>query len=146
MRGRKARRSRAVKLDAVDPEVLTLARTILGEAGAESVRGKEAVAAVVVNRVRRARDRGGYWWGATVAEVCRRPWQFPGLEKTAAAKTGGRDFEVCLRIARRAVNGVLDDPTGGATHYHAKGDFPPWARGRTACFETEHHQFYDNVE
>lgn len=35
-----------------------LARTLYGEARGESVRGKEAVAAVVMNRVRRARAAG----------------------------------------------------------------------------------------
>ena len=54
----------------------TLARTIYGEARGEPIRGKEAVAAVVLNRVGRAMERGGWWWGSSVAEVCRRPWQF----------------------------------------------------------------------
>src|SRR3546814_13540556 len=53
-----------------------LARTVWGEARGESVRGMEAVASVVVNRVRRAIARGGYWWGNDVVGVCLRPCQF----------------------------------------------------------------------
>lgn len=143
----------AERPETTEPDVTILARTIYGEARGESVRGKEAVAAVVMNRFRRARERGGYWWGDTVGEVCLRPWQFscwnkddPNFEKIVSVKPADRVFGACLRIARRAVGGVLADPTGGATHYHAKGVFPPWARGRVACFEVGRHQFYNTVE
>ena len=36
----------------------------------------EAVAAVILNRVRIARERGGYWWGDTIIRVCQKPYQF----------------------------------------------------------------------
>lgn len=130
-----------------------LARTLWGEARGESVRGKEAVAAVVINRVRRARARGGYWWGGSVVEVCRRPWQFscwndgdPNATKCAAVTVEDRNFRACLRIARRAVAGVLDDPTGGATHYHHRAVVPPWTRGRVPSAEIGNHLFYNDVE
>ncbi|PIW30503.1 MAG: cell wall hydrolase [Rhodospirillales bacterium CG15_BIG_FIL_POST_REV_8_21_14_020_66_15] len=131
-----------------------LARTIYGEARGEPVRGKEAVAAVVMNRVRRARAASGaYWWGGTVEDVCRRPWQFacwnPGDPNRARIEGVGRDnktFQSCLRIARRAVAGTLADPTGGATHYHAKAVNPPWARGKAPSAEIGGHLFYAGVE
>lgn len=130
-----------------------LARTLWGEARGESVRGKEAVAAVVLNRVRRAQARGSYWWGASVIEVCRRPWQFscwnpsdPNAAKCAAVTVDDRNFRTCLRIARRAIAGVIDDPTAGATHYHAKGVLPPWARGKVPSADIGNHLFYSDVE
>ena len=131
-----------------------LARTIYGEARGESVRGKEAVAAVVMNRVRRAREAGGtYWWGGTVEAVCQRPWQFscwnagdPNRVKIEAVDDGNRVFQTCRRIARRALAGTLGDPTEGATHYHAKSVNPPWARGRAPSAEIGHHLFYNDVE
>lgn len=136
-----------------EPAVDTLARTLWGEARGESVRGKEAVAAVVMNRVRRARRRGGYWWGATPIEVCRKPWQFscwndgdPNRAKMLAVGQDDRDFQTCLRIARRALAGTLRDPTVGATHYHAKGVLPPWARDRKPSAEIGNHRFYNDVE
>ena len=132
----------------------TLARTIYGEARGELVRGKEAIAAVIINRVRRARERGGhYWWGADIEAVCTKPYQFscwnvsdPNRAKIEAVGAHNRAFQNCLRVARRAVNGTLRDHTKGATHYHVRGLFPPWARGKPACAEIGRHQFYNNIE
>ena len=131
-----------------------LARTLYGEARGESVRGKEAVAAVVMNRVRRARASGGtYWWGGTVEDVCRGPWQFscwnagdPNRAKIEAVAADNRVFQTCQRIARRALAGTLADPTDGATHYHAKAANPPWARGKAPSAEIGGHLFYADIE
>ncbi len=136
------------------PDVVdTLARTIYGEARGEPVRGKEAVAAVVMNRVARAMERGGWWWGSSVIEVCRRPWQFscwnaddPNRAQIERADESDREFASCARIARRAVAGALEDPTQGATHYHAKGIAPPWAKAREPSAVIGRHRFYNNVE
>lgn len=143
----------AVRLDLVKPETVIMARTIYGEARGEKVRGKEAVACVIMNRVKRGRARGGYWWGSTVEEVCLRPWQFscwnegdPNRAVIEKVDASNRNFASCLRIARRAVAGALEDPTNGATHYHAKGSFPPWARGRKTSAEIGNHLFYNDVE
>ncbi len=130
-----------------------LARTIYGEARGELVRGKEAVAAVVMNRVRRARQRGGYRWGIDVAGVCAKPWQFscwnegdPNRRKIEAVTDANQTFQTCIRIARRALAGTLPDPTDGATHYHAQGVSPPWAQKRVPAVEIGNHCFYNDVE
>lgn len=134
-------------------DVDVLARTLYGEARGESVRGKEAVASVILNRVKRAKDRNGYWWGASIEQVCFKPWQFscwneadPNLKKVMSVKPGHRVFDTCLRIARRAVSGCLEDATKGATHYHAEHINPPWSRGRPTCAEIGRHLFYNNIE
>ncbi len=136
----------------VDQAVDTLARTLWGEARGEPVRGIEAVAAVVVNRVRVAERKGGHWWGASVIGVCRKPWQFscwnegdPNRPKLLAVTASDPVFATCLRVARRAVTGLLPDPTGGATHYHHVRIHPSWARGHTPCAEIGRHLFYDTV-
>lgn len=138
---------------ALNPVVDALARTLYGEARGEPVRGKEAVAAVIVNRVRRAQARSGYWWGNTIEEVCLRPWQFscwnpgdPNLAKILAVEPGNRVFDCCIRIARRAAGGFLADPTDGATHYHARNTTPPWARDREPSAVIGSHLFYNSVE
>ncbi|HSV28515.1 MAG TPA: cell wall hydrolase [Candidatus Omnitrophota bacterium] len=131
-----------------------LARTLWGEARGETVKGKEAIAAVVMNRVRRARERNGaYWWGASVEQVCLKPWQFscwnatdPNRAKLEAVTMDNRVFRTCVRIARRAVGGVLADPTNGATHYHVRDMSPPWSRGREPSAEIGAHLFYNDVE
>ncbi|MBP2293084.1 cell wall hydrolase [Azospirillum rugosum] len=125
----------------------TLARTLWSDARGEPVRAMEALAALVMNRVRRARERGGWWWGGDVVAVCRKPGQFGGWN-------GGRDavtsddpaFAACRRIARRAVAGQLADPTFGATHVHRAGESPDWAHGRSACAEFGTLLFYNDVE
>lgn len=129
-----------------------LARTIYGEARGELIKGKEAIAAVVLNRVKRARARD-CWWGNTVVEVCLKPWQFscwnasdPNRLKVMTVGPANKVFRACRRVARRALQGRLKDPTGGATHYHAAGHAPPWARGRTPSAAIGRHQFYNDVE
>lgn len=136
-----------------DREIDVLARTIYGEARGEPVRGKEAVACVILNRVRRARRRGGYWWGSDLIEVCHKPWQFscwneddPNLEKILKVDAANSVFKTCKRVARRALGGSIKDPTDGATHYHAIGVEPPWAKGRGVSAAIGRHVFYNNVE
>ncbi|HTH15551.1 MAG TPA: cell wall hydrolase [Magnetospirillum sp.] len=125
-----------------------LARTLWGEARGEPVRGIEAVAAVVMNRVRH-----GGWWGDTVETVCKKPMQFscwnpddPNRAKLERVDDSDRVFRICVRTAWRAIAGALDDPTNGATHYHVRGLYPLWARGRTPTTEIGNHVFYAGVE
>lgn len=125
-----------------------LARTLYGEARGESVRGIEAVAAVVMNRV----ARGG-WWGNSVETVCRKPWQFscwnetdPNRAKLERADESDRVFRICVRIARRAISGSVADPTEGATHYHTSTCAPAWAKGKIPSAEIGNHLFYNDVE
>lgn len=139
--------------DLSDP-VDILARTIYGEARGEPVRGKEAVAAVIINRVRRAERRGGrYWWGHDVVSVCHKAWQFscwngndPNREKILSVSDSNKTFQTCLRVARRAIGGGLEDTTDGATHYHAKTVSPPWAKRKSPSAEIGNHLFYNSVE
>jgi spore germination cell wall hydrolase CwlJ-like protein len=127
-----------------------LARTIWGEARAEAQAGMEAVAAVVLNRVTIAHAKGGaYWWGNDIISVCQKPYQFscwnrsdPNYRKLIAVTPDNIHFATCLRIARRAVAGVLADNTGGATHYHADYVSPYWAQGQRPTTTIGRHIFY----
>jgi spore germination cell wall hydrolase CwlJ-like protein len=139
--------------DLTNDPVDTLARTLWGEARGEPVRGIEAVAAVVMNRVARARMRGGWWWGDSVLTVCRKPYQFscwnvtdPNRPKLLAVTADDPVFAICQRVARRAIAGLLPDPTNGATHYHWVGINPSWARGHGPSAEIGRHIFYNTVE
>ncbi|HYD31869.1 MAG TPA: cell wall hydrolase [Azospirillaceae bacterium] len=142
----------AALVESRDEAVDTLARTLWGESRGEPLRGIEAVAAVVVNRVAAARARRGHWWGSTVVEVCRKPFQFscwndgdPNSAKLRDIPPDHPAFETCLRVARRAVAGTLPDPTDGATHYHARSVHPSWAMGRLPCAEIGGHLFYKDI-
>ena len=134
-------------------EIDTLARTIWGEARGEGSAGMEAVAAVIMNRVKVALAKNGYWWGNSVIGVCRKPWQFscwnaddPNRECLLAVDEKDLYFATAMRIARRAVYGVLPDPTGGATHYHAAGISPSWTKGQKPSGVIGRHIFYKLVE
>lgn len=135
-----------------DEAIDVLARTLYGEARGEQVRGKEAVACVILNRVEKAIKKGRYWWGNDVENVCLRPWQFPcwnpndpNREKVLVVDASNNVFATCLRVARRAIYGGVKDPTGGATHYHTLGLLPSWARAHAPCAEIGHHVFYKDI-
>ena len=131
-----------------------LARTLWGEARGEGGAGMRAVAHVVLNRVARHN-----YWGASVTEVCRKPYQFscwnrndPNLRRLVAVTLGDPQFRQALDIATALLSdarGLLpaDDPTDGATHYHARGlpRLPRWAVGHTACAQIGRHVFYNDI-
>lgn len=133
-----------------------LARTIWGEARGESVKGMEAVAMVIMNRfVRAARwtlKGKKIWWGGTIREICLKPYQFscwntndPNRQKLNSVDEQDQAFVICKRVARRAVNGALQDQLEGATHYHSKGITPYWSLGKAPCCEIGNHIFYNNI-
>lgn len=98
----------------------------------------------VLKTYQRAKERRSAW---------EQHWRFScwnendsNREKIMAVEPGQRVFDTCVRIARRAVSGCLEDITKGATHYHTKAVTPPWSRGRGVCAEIGRHQFYNDIE
>jgi spore germination cell wall hydrolase CwlJ-like protein len=126
-----------------------LALTLWGEAAERPVRAMEAVASVIVTRVRLAAAPGGpAYLGRGVVGVCRAPFQFacwhPGhpRRRALAELPDGVDLGACRRVAARALAGALPDPTGRATHYHAVETLPRWALGRVPEAEIGGLVFY----
>ena len=128
------------------PDIDVLARTIYGEARGESELGKLAVAWVVVNRAKRARS--------SLAAACLKSIHFSCWNNARAndanqlammtADLSDPVFARCVIAALQAAHGLAPDPTAGATHYHALGVRPRWARGKS--YETiGHHRFYRGV-
>ena len=135
-----------------DLEVDILARTLWGEARNQGNEGMEAVANVVLNRVRYAQEKNGFWWGDDIIQVCQKAYQFscwnssdPNSRKARAVDTRDLYFVTALRIARRAVIDALSDNTNGATHYHTTAIKPYWAKGVTPCARIGDHVFYRMV-
>lgn len=134
-------------------EIDVLARTIFGEARGEPQEGLEAVACVVMNRVKVAKAKGGkYWWGNDIISVCQKPYQFscwnksdPSYQRLINVTDKNIHFATALRIARRAVYGVLADNAYGATHYHADYVSPFWAVGEKPVKIIGRHIFYKLV-
>lgn len=130
-------------------DVDILARTIWGEARSEEQLGREAVAAVVLNRLKR--DQPGRF-GASITDVCLKSKQFscwnagdPNLEKLKRVDETDRDFRACIEIAERAVIGILSDPTKGADHYHTLGVSPAWSKEKQPAVVIGVHKFYNNI-
>jgi N-acetylmuramoyl-L-alanine amidase len=127
-----------------------LALTLWGEAAGRPVRAIEGLAALIVNRARRAAEPGGpAHWGRGVGGVCRAPFQFPCWNRNhprhaalMEVPPGDGALAICRRIAARAVAGALPDPTGGATHVHDAAALPGWAVGRAASAEIGGFCFY----
>lgn len=122
-----------------------LARTLYGEARGESFIGKCAIVHVIRNRLARAPR-----YGSTIAEVCRKPYQFscwlesdPNSRTIKAATI--EQLSDCIQAAAKGL--VEDDFTHGATHYYADTiPTPKWARGLVPVLTVGHHKFYANVD
>lgn len=133
----------------MNEETEILAKTLYGEARGEGLSGIEAVANVIMNRVRHAQKYKGFWWGKTVKEVCLKPFQFscwntndPNCDLLKKDLSQDSVFDICRRVAVRAINGLLKDNTKGATHYHTLNVNPSWASKLTPCAQIGQHLFY----
>lgn len=127
----------------------TMARTIWGEARGEGVAGMRAVACVIINRYEISLEKGGFWWGDDIIQICQKPYQFscwnrsdPNFRKVISVDNQDKVFVSAMQTARKTIDGELPDITSGATHYHAKGITPYWAIGETPIFELNNHIFY----
>ena len=132
-------------------ETEILSKTIYGEARGESVAGQEAVANVILNRVKMNLIQP-MWWGKTIQEVCLKPYQFscwnkndPNFKILQGDLSQNPVYQICERIAKRALAGCLKDNTNGATHYHSFACHPLWARHLVPCAQIGHHLFYKGV-
>ena len=122
-------------------ECLTLA--IYYEAASEDQSGEEAVAQVVLNRVRHP---------AFPASVC--AVVFQGSDRSTGCQfsftcdgslTGDRNQEAWVRsrrIAEAALDGFVFKPVGLATHYHANYVVPYWATSLAKSAQIGVHIFY----
>lgn len=134
-------------------DIDTLARTLWGEARGEGVQGMHAVANVIMNR-HRLRKYGQGWpsfgpVGASVADICRAPWQFsawnpndPNRAKLLTVDETDITFRHAKQIAAAAVRGELPDITGGADHYHTKAVAPSWSEGQKPVAQIGGHKFF----
>jgi len=134
-----------VQLDRLT-EFQLLARCIWGEARGEPIRGKLAVAHVVLNRV-----KAQSYYGKTIRDVILKPWQFscfnendPNLAKILSLNSINPDLAYCQAVADVALLADNPDPTGGGTHYHAPQVKPSWAGSEQMIFlcRIGNHLFY----
>lgn len=124
-----------------------LIRTVIGEAGNQDARGKQAVASVVLNRVKSG-------WGSSVKDVVTAKNQFePWNREDAKARMlsispDSQEYRDAAAAVDAAEAG--DDPTGGATHFlnadivrqRRGGSLPGWANPAEQTVQIGDHTFY----
>ena len=130
----------------LDIDVMT--RTLWGEARGEGEEGMLAVGHVILNRV----ARGG-WWGGTVYEVCRKPYQFscwntgdPNRLEMTTLDLEDVSMRECHWAALTVILGKHADNTEGSCHYHTHGVQPDWSKGLRPVKWIGNHLFFNDVE
>ena len=130
-------------------ELEIFSKTLYGEARGESLAGIEAVANVILNRHKMALHQSRTWWGKTITEICLKAAQFscwnptdPNFKVLQQDLSKDQVYQICKRVALRALHGNLVDNTRGATHYHAVYINPYWAKGIIPSAQIGNHLFY----
>ena len=131
----------------MDWNIGVASRTLYQEARGEPLQGQQAVAHVLVNRMRSGR------WGATLASVCLTRAQFsawgnphdPNFYPSCALADDDQLLIQFAALIQAALDGETD-PTGGATSYYAASiPAPYWVSGATPCGQFGHQLVFKNV-
>lgn len=125
----------------VDGAVTCLARTIYWEARGEGDAGMQAVASVVMNRLRHMgfpKTICGVVTQGQEQGACQFSWWCDGQRDAAEAH---EPYTLAKEIARKALNRQLEDRTDGALYYH-QGVPPSWAKQYLRTVEVGGHVFY----
>ncbi|GEO80740.1 cell wall hydrolase [Pararhodospirillum oryzae] len=127
-------------------DMLCLALNDYWEARGESLRGRVAVAQVVLNRARDPRFPGSLCDVITddrshASRRCQFSWACDGKSDTPANPEVWRSSVLlALSVLRR--DNAINDPTGGALWYHARAVRPSWTRSLTRTVRIGAHYFY----
>jgi hypothetical protein len=120
-----------------------MTQAIYYEAAREPLKGQEAVAQVVLNRVRHPAYPksicGVVYQGAGLPTGCQFTFTCDGSMRFAPQPAFWRRAE---EVARRALTGFVDKDVGSATHYHAAYVAPYWAPTLVKMTQVGQHIFY----
>ena len=134
-----------LKADADDRAraVHCMAQAIYYEAAREPVQGQQAVAQVVLNRMRHPAYPksvcGVVFQGAARATGCQFTFTCDGSLRWAPQADLWRRAET---VAKKALAGYVDRDVGSATHYHASYVAPYWAPTLVKMTQVGAHIFY----
>lgn len=130
-------------------ELTCLAQNVWYEARGSSVEDKLAVAHVTMNRVRADR------WADTICGVVWAPRQFSWTHDGRSDRVhlgnpidqGAWEETVIVALAvAYGTHAPEDDPTAGATHYHATYVKPAWADRLEFTVQVDDHLFYASAD
>ena len=120
-----------------------MSQAIYYEAAREPLSGKQAVAQVVLNRVRHPAYPksvcGVVYLGAARATGCQFTFTCDGSLKWTPQPALWKQVQ---DVARRALAGYVDKAVGSATHYHAAYVAPYWAPTLVKMTQVGQHIFY----
>ena len=120
-----------------------LADAVYYEAAGEPREGREAVAQVVLNRVRHPNYPksvcGVVFEGATRTTGCQFTFTCDGSLRRPPNAAGWRD---AMEVASAALDGFVSPLVGGSTHYHSVRVRPVWSAVLTPTRRIGAHQFY----
>ena len=118
-----------------------LAKNIYFEAGNQSIAGKEAVGAVVLNRVKDER------YPDSICDVVFERYQFSWFwdGKPDTPNYTDEQWEISQNIAKQLIlrNSLDLLTTFGATHYHADYVSPRWSKTMKRVAKIDQHVFYE---
>jgi len=135
----------------LDVAIVCLATAVYFEARGEPRVGQRAVAHVIMNRVRDPRfpddvcgvvtEGPRYSWAPDypVRDRCQFSFYCDGKSDEPSDKSA---YSLALTVAKRALRGESDDPTEGATDYHAHYVTPAWATAKRRHVRINDHIFY----
>jgi spore germination cell wall hydrolase CwlJ-like protein len=126
----------------VDGAVTCLARTIYWEARGEGDAGMQAVANVVMNRLRHTgfpKTICGVVTQGREQGACQFSWWCDGQGDNAEEQ---ESYTRAKEIARKALNRQLEDRTSGALYYHHQRLTPSWSGEYIRTVEVGAHVFY----
>jgi hypothetical protein len=120
-----------------------MTQAIYYEAAREPVKGQQAVAQVVLNRVRHPAYPksicGVVYQGSARPTGCQFTFTCDGALRWQPQATLWRQSQ---DVARRALAGFVDKEVGSATHYHAAYVVPYWAPTLVKMTQVGQHIFY----
>ena len=105
---------------------------VYGEARNQSDEGQSAVAWVVINRTKKSKNSIKYEATKKSQFCC-----YSGTMKEEEARKKAES------IAKNAIDGKSQDPTGGATHFCSTSMKDPW--GVSPCITIGDHKFYKGI-
>ncbi len=128
-----------VRQAVADRQVRCLAENIYYESRGESLQGQVAVAKVTLNRL----DEG---YAKTVCGVVKQGCQFSWVCNGVSGQPTGYHWYQAVGIALVTLNEAdkIEDPTNGATHFHATyiNWQPTWRRVKESVQQIGNHVFY----
>lgn len=109
-----------------------VARTVYYETGGKTLPVVEALTSMIKN----LSDKSGM----TIEQVTDKSDIFSG--KYASGDMVAHRFDMCVRVARRMLTGVLPDMCCGATMFHHGDIIPDWATSRGYIADIDGMLFY----